>query len=42
MGHFLPRNLSLSLFSLGRIQGRDPGFMRVRTREFDVNFAYRK
>jgi hypothetical protein len=36
---FLPQNLSLSLFSLGRIQEKGLGFMRVRTGEFDVNLA---
>lgn len=36
---FLPRNLSLSLFSLGRIQEQGLGFMRVLTGEFDLNFG---
>lgn len=36
---FLTRNLSLSLFSLGRIQEESLGFMRVCVGEFDVSFA---
>lgn len=36
---FLPRNLSLSLFSLGRGQEVSLGFMRVSTGEFDLNFG---
>lgn len=37
--HFLPRNLSLSLFSLGRVQEMNLGFMRALAGEFDVNHA---
>lgn len=37
MAYFLPRNLSLSLFSLGRVQEMNLGFMRVLAREFDLN-----
>ena len=37
---FLPQNLSLSLFSLGRIQERDLGIMRVWAKKFGVNLAH--
>ena len=38
VAHFFRPNLSLSLFSLGRIQERSLGFMRVLDWEFDLNF----
>lgn len=37
---FFGPNLSLSLFSLGRIQEKGLGFMRVLAGEFDVNLAH--
>lgn len=40
MAHFFGPNLSLSLFSLGRFQEMNLGFMRVRAGEFDVNHAF--
>ena len=40
MAHFFGPNLSLSLFSLGRIQEKGLGFMRVLAGEFDVNLAH--
>ena len=39
MAHFLRPNLSLSLFSLGRIQEMNLGFMRVQAGEFDLNLG---
>lgn len=36
---FLCPNLSLSLFSLGRVQENGLGFMRGRAGEFDVGLA---
>lgn len=34
---FFGQNLSLSLFSLGRVQEERLGLMRVRAEEFDLN-----
>lgn len=39
MAHFYGQNLSLSLFSLGRVQEMNLGFMRVQTEEFDLNLG---
>lgn len=36
---FFGQNLSLSLFSLGRVQEMNLGFMRVLAGEFDLNLG---